>query len=458
MKKVKICLAIAACKLSRKLIRMVGRGGTDMPGKIAMKFCPDLLKYLAEDVEVLIVTGTNGKTTSSRMLEQCLIDSGKNYIANKTGANLLTGITAEFANNSTLGGKVKADYALIEADEAAFKMIGKYTNPKYVLVTNVFRDQLDRYGEITHTLNNIRIGIENSPNATVVINGDCSLSASLRNTIPNDIVFFGVNVPIYKETVEEVSDAPYCINCKTEYIYDYRTYGHLGGYRCPKCGYSRPEPAVAVTEVISTDEQSSKVVMNVFGEEKKVDINLPGGYNIYNAAGVMAMAVTAGFTSTEAVDALEGFECGFGRMEKFDMNGSPAQMILIKNPAGCNQVLNFLSNLSVPSVFVVCLNDNYADGTDISWIWDVHFEDLRSSEDKLTQLFISGIRADDMALRFKYAGFDESKIKVIKDYDKLIEAIENQPDPAYIMPTYTAMLDLRDKIARRYNIKEFWEK
>ena len=150
MNKFKIAVSIAACKLSRKLIRLLGRGGTDMPGKIAMKFCPDLLKYLASDVEVLIVTGTNGKTTSSRMLEQCLIDSGKSYIANKTGANLLTGITAEFANHATLGGKVKADYALIEADEAAFKMVGKYTDPKYVLVTNVFRDQRDRCGEITH--------------------------------------------------------------------------------------------------------------------------------------------------------------------------------------------------------------------------------------------------------------------------------------------------------------------
>ncbi len=201
MNKAKITLSIAACKLSRKLIRLLGRGGTDMPGKIALKICPDLLGYLSRDVKVLIVTGTNGKTTSSRMLEQCLIDSGVKYIANKTGANLLTGITAEFANNSTLGGRVKADWALIEADEAAFKMVGKYTDPEYVLVTNVFRDQLDRYGEITHTLNNIRIGIENSPNATVIINGDCSLSASLRNTIRNRIIFFGVDVPIYNETV-----------------------------------------------------------------------------------------------------------------------------------------------------------------------------------------------------------------------------------------------------------------
>lgn len=451
-------LAVAACKLSRKMIRMLGKGGTDMPGRIAVKIYPELLKELSKDVTVFIVTGTNGKTTSSRMLEQVLIDNKVNYFANKTGANLLTGITAEFANHATLSGKPKCEYALIEADEAAYKKVGLYTNPKYVLVTNVFRDQLDRYGEITHTLNNIKIGIENSPNAKVIINGDCSLSASLRDEIPNPIEFFGVSTPIYKGQVTEVSDAPYCIKCKTEYEYDYRTYGHLGGYRCPKCGYARPVPKYAVTEVIETNEKASKVVMDVNGTKQTVDINLPGGYNIYNAAGVMGIAVEAGFTVDQATQALSGFECGFGRMEKFDMGGNDVQMILIKNPAGCNQVLNFLSNLTVPSAFTVCLNDNAADGTDISWIWDVNFEDLMECKDMLTDLYISGKRADDMALRFKYAGFEEEMIHVIKDYDKLIDAIEEQNNPCYIMPTYTAMLDLRDKITKRYGLKEYWEK
>ena len=451
-------LAVAACKLSRKMIRMLGKGGTDMPGRIAVKIYPELLKELSKDVTVFIVTGTNGKTTSSRMLEQVLIDNKVNYFANKTGANLLTGITAEFANHATLSGKPKCEYALIEADEAAYKKVGLYTNPKYVLVTNVFRDQLDRYGEITHTLNNIKIGIENSPNAKVIINGDCSLSASLRDEIPNPIEFFGVSTPIYKGQVTEVSDAPYCIKCKTEYEYDYRTYGHLGGYRCPKCGYKRPVPKYAVTEVIETNEKASKVVMDVNGTKQTVDINLPGGYNIYNAAGVMGIAVEAGFTVDQATQALSGFECGFGRMEKFDMGGNDVQMILIKNPAGCNQVLNFLSNLTVPSAFTVCLNDNAADGTDISWIWDVNFEDLMECKDMLTDLYISGKRADDMALRFKYAGFEEEMIHVIKDYDKLIDAIEEQNNPCYIMPTYTAMLDLRDKITKRYGLKEYWEK
>ena len=457
MNKLKIILSVAVCKLSRNLIRLMGRGGTDMPGRLALKICPDLLKYLAKDVTTLIVTGTNGKTTSSRMLEQCLVNNGCSYIANKSGANLLSGITAEFAANASLTGKMSCDYALIEADEAAFKMVGLYTNPKYVLVTNVFRDQLDRYGEITHTLNNIRIGLERSPEATVCINGDCSLSASLKDDIPNKVIFFGVNVPIYKEMVAEVSDAPYCIRCKTEYKYEYRTYGHLGGYYCPKCGYRRPEPSVAVTEIISTDETSSKVVMNVAGRDMTVDINLPGGYNIYNAAGVMTIATAAGFSPESAVSALSDFECGFGRMEKFEMNGSDVQMILIKNPAGCNQVLNFLANLDTPSAFTVCLNDNYADGTDISWIWDVNFEGLLECDDMLTDIFISGKRADDMALRFKYAGFNTDKLHVIKDYDRLIDAIEQQEHPCYIMPTYTAMLDLREKISTRYGLKDYWK-
>lgn len=458
MKKLRIMLAVGACKLSRKLIRMLGRGGTDMPGRIAVKIYPELLKELSKDVTVYIVTGTNGKTTSSRMFEQCLKDSGKKYIANKTGANLLTGITAEFAVNSTLSGRMKYEYALIEADEAAFKKVGLYTNPSYVLVTNVFRDQLDRYGEVTSTLNNIKIGLLNSPNATVILNADCSLSTSLKDEIPNETLFFGVDVPIYKEHINEVSDAPYCIKCQGEYKYEYRTYGHLGGYYCTNCGYRRPVPDISVTEVIKTDEKASTVVIDTGKSRETVTINLPGGYNIYNAVGVTALAITAGFTSSQAGQALSQFECGFGRMERFNIGGNEVQIILIKNPAGCNQVLNFLSNLTTPSAFTVCLNDNAADGTDISWIWDVNFEDLLECRSMLTSLYISGKRADDMALRFKYAGFDTDMIHVIKDYDKLIDAIENQDNPCYIMPTYTAMLDLRDRITKRFGLKEYWEK
>jgi UDP-N-acetylmuramyl tripeptide synthase len=450
-------IAVAACKLSRRLIRLLGGGATDFPGKVALKLYPDLLGYLAKNVTTIIVTGTNGKTTTSRMIEQTLADSGLSFFCNKSGANLMNGITAEFCANSTLGGKNKCDYALIESDEAAFKTVSKYVDAKYVLVTNVFRDQLDRYGEITHTLNNIRVGIQNSRNAVVCLNADCSLTASLREDIDNKIILYGVNEPIYKERVHEASDAPYCIHCKNEYTYKYITYGHLGSYKCEKCGYSRPDPDVAVSHVIVSDASHSEIEIDTGSRKFKASIDLPGGYNIYNAVSAVTVAHAMGLDEETAVRALATFECGFGRMEKFMLKDTETRMILIKNPAGCNQVLNFLSNISEDSLFVVCLNDNYADGTDISWIWDVDFETLRRIEDKLRGILVSGVRADDMAMRFKYAGVPLDKIKVIKDYDKLIDEFTGQDAPVYIMPTYTAMMDLRAIVSKKFGYKNFWE-
>ena len=455
---IKTSFAIFMCKFTRFAIRKLGRGGTDFPGKVALKICPDLLGRLAKDVTTVIVTGTNGKTTTSRMIEQAMADSGISFFANKSGANLISGVTAEFAVHSGIfSGKCRHPYALIEADEAAFKAISTYVDAKAVVVTNVFRDQLDRYGEVTHTLDNIRIGISHSPNAVLCLNADDSLSASLRKAFKNPVVFYGVSTPIYQNRVEEVSDAPYCIRCKNEYVYDYVTYGHLGGYHCPHCGYSRPQPQVAVTEVRSSDAEQSSVVMTMDGKDYPAVINLPGGYNIYNATACMACGKAMGLPGDVVAESLSRFQCGFGRMEKFDINGTPVRMILIKNPAGCNQVLNFLTNANTPSVFVACLNDGAQDGKDISWIWDVDFEKLLEMGENLKAVHVSGIRAEDMALRFKYAGIPVEKIHVEKDYGTLMETVTNQDAPVYVMPTYTAMLELREKISRTYGFKEYWE-
>ena len=453
----KVTMAVAASKLSRQIMRLLGKGASSMPGKIGLKICPDLLGYLAKDVKCIIVTGTNGKTTTSRMIEQTLIDSGVSYFCNKSGANMMNGITTEFAMNSTTGGKPKKEYALLECDEAAFKTVSKYVDAECVLATNVFRDQLDRYGEITHTLNNIKIGIQNSKNAVVCLNADCSMTASLREEIDNDIVLYGVNLPIYKKHIKESSDAPYCIHCKHEYEYEYVTFGHLGKYKCPNCGYERPEPDVAVTDVFVSDADHSEIEISLKGEKRRAVINLPGGYNIYNAVAAVTVSDVMGFSPDTAVSALSTFECGFGRMEKFMLEDTETRMILIKNPAGCNQVLNFLSNINEKTLFVVCLNDNYADGRDISWIWDVDFESLMNIEENLTGILVSGIRADEMAMRFKYAGIPEEKIRVIKDYEKLIEEFTSQDAPVYIMPTYTAMMDLRAIVSKKYGYKNFWE-
>lgn len=454
---IKVTAAVCACKLSQWGLRILGRGGTTLPGKIALKLCPELLGALAKDVRCVVITGTNGKTTSARIIEQMFADSGCSYFTNRSGANLTRGVATEFASNCSLSGKPKKQFAVIEADEAASKEICKYIDPELILVTNIFRDQLDRYGEVTHTLNNVLVGIQNSPNATVLLNADCSLSVSMRDRIPNKVAFYGVDVPVYRNEVHEVSDAPYCIHCKHEYEYTYRTFGHLGGFYCPNCGYRRPERQVAVTRLLSSDIDSTSFTADVFGDVDDYSVNLPGGYNIYNAAGAIAVGSIMGFDKAVIKKALRDFNCGFGRMELFDMGSAKARMVLVKNPAGCNQVLSYFTSLDQKAVFVCCLNDRLADGTDVSWIYDVNFELLAKMGDSLSRVLVSGVRCWDMAVRLKYAGLPEDKLTVFEDYDSLIAAMRSQNEPVIIMPTYTAMMELREKMSAAFGGKDFWE-
>ena len=452
-----VFFAVAACKLTRLALRLLKRGGTALPGKVALKLCPSLLGVLSRGVRVIAVTGTNGKTTSSRIVEQALLHAGADYFANRSGSNLIQGITADFAANATLFGRVKKTWAVIECDEAAAKQVFPQLRPEVILVTNVFRDQLDRYGEVTHTLDNIRIGLLGAPNAVVCLNADCSLTASLAGDIPNRVVFYGVDADIYKERAAEVSDAKRCLHCGAEYAYRRVTYGHLGDWYCPSCGRARPATDISVTDILSQDADGARIRLSVSGEPHECYVNLPGGYNIYNAVGSVAAILEADFPLSAALSACGDFRCGFGRMEKFTLQGVDVRMILVKNPAGCNQVLNFLSNLEDEALFVVCLNDNYADGTDVSWIWDVNFEKLLDMGERLTGVLVSGTRAWDMAVRLKYAGLPEDKLSVHTDWGELLSAVTAQDKPVFVMPTYTAMLGLRERISRDYGCKEFWE-
>ena len=274
--------------------------------------------------------------------------------------------------------------------------------------------------------------------------------------MPNPVLFYGVSTPIYAGHVAEVSDAPYCIKCKSEYEYDFVTYGHLGGYRCPHCGYARPTPDLCVSRIVTSDEEHSEVVFRDGQTEIPASINLPGGYNIYNACAAMTAAKALGLDLTKAAQSLSHFACGFGRMEKFEIGGADVRMILIKNPAGCNQVLSFLTQRTEPFVFAACLNDRTQDGRDVSWIWDVAFERL-TDMDALREVYLSGNRAEDMALRFLYAGFPQEKLHVQKDYGKLMEEATAHKLPVFVMPTYTAMLALRGTISKTYGYKQFWE-
>ncbi len=227
-------LAIWVCRLLRTGSRLLHRGGTALPGKAAQKLCPDLLSRLSDNVTSIAVTGTNGKTTCSRMIEEAFREAGVSYFANRSGANLMSGVITEFVMNADAFGRMKKQTAVIECDEAAARTVFGQLKPSVIVVTNLFRDQLDRYGEITHTLSNIREGIRSVPEAVLCLNADCSLTASLKDDgLPNRIVWYGLDAGAARpQTGALLSDASHCIRCKTEYEYDYHTYAHLGGFRC----------------------------------------------------------------------------------------------------------------------------------------------------------------------------------------------------------------------------------
>ena len=451
-------LAILLCKALRLVSRLLHRGGTAMPGRWALKLCPNLLELLAKDVKSVAITGTNGKTTSARMIEQAFSEKGLNYFANRSGANLISGITTEFVMNATLTGKPLKEYAVIECDEAAARKVFSQLRPRVVVVTNLFRDQLDRYGEVTHTLENIRVAMQGAPEAVLCLNADCSLTASLAGDLPNRVVYFGIDQGAAPSRPKpEISDATHCIRCKTEYEYDYISYGHLGGFRCPKCGYRRHKADFAVTDITEQRADGSTVVMDIQGTKRIVNVNLPAMYNIYNAVGAVTAAVEMGLDADTAVKALADFQCGFGRMEQFRLGKAGARMMLVKNPAGCNQVIEFLENIKEKFILVVCLNDRGADGTDVSWIWDADFEGLTSLGSYLDRVIVSGDRAGDMRVRIKYAGIPDEHISMQRNYEELVRWIEKQELPVFIMPTYTAMLELRQVVIKHCGGADFWE-
>lgn len=449
--------AVWAGKFTTKILKLAGSGGTSLPGKVVLKICPDILGYLAKDMKIICVTGTNGKTTTCHVIRDMIEAKDCTVFCNDAGANLLGGVVSAFVGAATLGGKVKTDYALLECDEAALKAIVKHFGELDVtaVVTNVFRDQLDRYGEVLTTVNKIRAGLEQLPNVKLVLNADCSLTTSLNDLPHSAIYYFGVNGPLYEGTSSDISDAVYCIHCKTKYQYHFHTFGHLGGFYCEKCGYKRQEPDVSLKEVLEWKDGSEVVEMDVFGKTFQAEVMLPGGYNLYNALAASVIAHLIGLPEEKIISVLGGLTTHFGRMEQVQLGDSTLNMVLVKNPAGFNEVLQFLIQQRPDGNIVFGLNDNYADGKDISWIYDVEFERLTEAAAEAKQFYFTGKRAYDMQLRLKYADFDTDKFCVEKDYKTLITRLEQSGEQTFLVLSYTCMLEFRDKLSEFIPLEKY---
>lgn len=435
------------CKATHGILRLMNKGGTALPGVLALKICPDILRRLASKINVIAVCGTNGKTTSAAMAVRALENAGKNVFSNRSGANLIGGITTEFILNANLFGKPKCDWAVIECDEAASVKVLPAIKPRVAVITNLFRDQSDRYGDITAPRDMLTNALKASPQTIACINADCPLTASIAEKTENKTVFFGMDRG--RNTAPDKTESLACPICGAKLNYSYVTYANLGGFSCPKCGNKRRRPDIAIGDMIG--EKTAE--MRVNGEKKLCESTLSGIYNIYNAAGVVAAITACGIDSEYALSAAESFECGFGRMEKFPLGETGAQMLLIKNTAAVNQTLDYIKKDGGRKIIVFAMNNRAADGRDEKWIYDADFEKLRRIKN-ITEIFASGELSEKLKERLSSAGLDCTPEN---DYDKLIKRLKSADCRIYILPSYTAMLELRQKLVKAVGGKNFWE-
>ena len=447
---IKSFFSILAGKTTIFLSKHILKGGSTFPGTVALKFDRKILSTVAKDYKVILVTGTNGKTTTTSMITNIFKNKGYRVITNNTGANLFRGIVSCFIDNYKFSKSNKGSYAIIEVDEANLKFVTDYITPEIITITNLFRDQLDRYGEVYTTLEKILEGVHKVPSSTLVLNGDDSLFGVLD--VKNPKVYYGFSNPINdNNTIDINADAKFCKVCKAPYKYNFVTYNHLGDYYCSECGYKRPELKYKMEGIIDQTPNSSSVMIN--GNE--VTISQSGIYNIYNGLCAYSIASESGIENDIIASSLGKVDSSFGRQEKIQIEDKNVQIILVKNPAGYNQALDALclNKESFSTLFM--LNDNYADGRDVSWIWDVNFEKLSSLP--IEDVFISGIRLYDMAVRLKTAGLKEESFIIEEDYEKLTEKLKaSKSNNIYILATYTAMINYRKFLYSKGYIKKLW--
>jgi lipid II isoglutaminyl synthase (glutamine-hydrolysing) len=451
---VRLQLEIALARAAGRLSRVAGRGGgTTLPGKILATLDPKALGTLARRLPrgSALVSATNGKTTTAAIAAEILGDRIR-LAHNRAGANLVSGVA------SALLAARGAELGLFEVDEGAFPEVARSIRPQAVCLGNLFRDQLDRYGELELVAQRWRTAVaELDPAASAVVNADDPLLADLARGRAK-VLRFGLDDPAAaRERLPHAADSKYCRSCGAPYEYRAAYVGHLGDYRCPRCHEERPPLDVAARSIELAGLESSAFDLVTPEGTRRVSLPLPGLYNVYNALAAASLALVLGASLEEIESGLGRFRAAFGRFERIPAGERSVLLLLIKNPAGANEVVRTLASGRGPRLAVVALNDNIADGRDVSWIWDVDFEPLA---DGLDRLVVTGGRAQELALRFKYGGVPPEQIEVLPDLEKALDrGLELTPpgDELIVLPTYTAMLALRRIAAERGLVRPYWE-
>ncbi|WP_155963687.1 lipid II isoglutaminyl synthase subunit MurT [Streptococcus ruminantium] len=438
--KINTLLGMIAGKTSQFVLSKLGRG-TTLPGKIALAFDKDILKSLAKDYEIVVITGTNGKTLTTALTVGILQEAFGEITTNTSGANMITGITATFlsAPKNKNGKKI----AVLEIDEASLTRVTDFIKPSLIVFTNIFRDQMDRYGEIYTTYQMILDGAAKVPTATILANGDSPLFNS--TAVINPVKYYGFATEEHEPRLAHYNtEGVLCPHCHQIIRYKFNTYANLGSYTCSNCEFSRPELDYKLTKLKEITNTSSSFVI----DDQDYRINIGGLYNIYNALAAVSVAEFFGVPSEKIKAGFDKSKAVFGRQETFKLGNKDCTLVLIKNPVGATQAMEMIKLAPYEFSLSVLLNAHYADGIDTSWIWDADFEQI--SQMKIPQIFAGGVRSSEIARRLRVTGYPEDQIVEKSKLEDIINLIEHSSSQhAYILATYTAMLEFRDLLAQR---------
>jgi UDP-N-acetylmuramyl tripeptide synthase len=430
-------------------------GGTTLPGDVARAIDPDVLRKLSRDLKhgAIVITGTNGKTTTARLITWLLEGAGHSVVSNRAGANLIFGATAAALERAGANGRLQADWGVFEIDEASLERAVEEIQPRAAIVLNLFRDQLDRYGELEAIAKRIEAALARLPDdSQAVMNADDPRVAEIGLNLKRKPLWFGLDDPtVAMHELPHAADARTCPKCGASLIFDAVYVGHDGVYHCPNGDFARPAPDLAATHIELHGFDS--VALGVSGV--RIELPLGGLYNAYNALAAFAAGSALGFEPTFIANRFGTVQAAFGRQERLEAKGRKLNIVLSKNPAGFNETLRTAVDLAGGHWFLIGLNDRRADGTDVSWIWDVDFERLRG---RARVVVPAGNRANDLAVRLKYAGVEA--LPPEPDTARAIDALiaeTPEGETAHLLCTYTAMLDLRAELVSRRWAKPYWE-
>ncbi len=422
-----------------------------------MRWRPEAIRDLSGVIPggAVVLSATNGKTTTARLLAACARAGGHRLVTNPSGANLVSGVATALLATSAAPGT--ADLGLFEVDEAALPAVVEQLEPRVVLLMNLFRDQLDRYGELEEIASRWRTMLQALPSGTtVVLNADDPAVAALGDAHPG-ATYFGIDDPTPAlAELPHAADSKRCRRCDAPLVYDVVFLGHLGHWRCDGCGWVRPQPEIRATRVIVDGLRGVELEIATPQGPVAARLPLPGLHNAYNATAAVAVAAVLGVSPALMSGALQETQAAFGRAERVRLEGHDVLLLLVKNPAGANETIRTLLLDPEPIDLLIALNDRTADGRDVSWIWDVDFEPLLG---RLRHLTLTGDRAYDLGLRFRYAGLEPGRMHLVEDLERAVDAaLAAAPDgrPVSMLPTYTAMLDLRRILVRRGAAEAFW--